>query len=152
MSLDDLKRRFVDEIKLRAYDDKYIDRNEEREILQIAIQQGISIDSARHALFQVCEHEGYVIESSLLKLIKAAELVGLQKFALEQTEPNFDLIEPRGIGRKPIELHRQFSIQRRRSFLDPAGELLGCMSRPIIQDERHGLHLATLCFYKQDGL
>ena len=70
MSLDDLKRRFIDEIKLRAYDDKYIDKNEEREILQIAIQQGISIDSARNALAQVCEHQGYVLESSLLKMIK----------------------------------------------------------------------------------
>jgi len=70
MSLDAIKKRFVDEIKLRAYDDKYIDKNEEREIMQIAIQQGIGIDSARAALAQVCEHEGYVLESALFKLIK----------------------------------------------------------------------------------
>jgi hypothetical protein len=70
MALDELKKRFVDEIKLRAYDDKYVDRNEEREILQIAIQQGISIDSARSALATVCEAQGYVLESALLKLIK----------------------------------------------------------------------------------
>lgn len=70
MALDDIKKRFVDEIKLRAYDDKYVDKNEEREILQIAIQQGISIDSARSALQQVCEHQGYVLESSLVKTIK----------------------------------------------------------------------------------
>ena len=49
MSIDEIKKRFVDEIKLRAYDDKYVDKNEEREILQVAIQQGISIDSARSA-------------------------------------------------------------------------------------------------------
>src|SRR5215212_3772783 len=67
MALDDIKKRFVDEIKLRAYDDKYVDKNEEREILQVAIAQGISIDSARSALAQVCEHQGYVLESSLLK-------------------------------------------------------------------------------------
>jgi len=70
MATDDLKRRFKDEIKLRAYDDKYIDKNEEREILQIAIQQGISIDSARNALVQVCESESFVLESNLLKLMK----------------------------------------------------------------------------------
>jgi len=70
MSMDVIKKRFVDEIKLRAYDDKYIDKNEEREILQIAIQQGIGIDSARAALAQVCENEGYVLESALFKLIK----------------------------------------------------------------------------------
>ena len=70
MSSEDIKKRFVDEIKLRAYDDKYVDKNEEREILQVAIQQGISIDSARSALQQVCEHQGYVLESTLLKLMK----------------------------------------------------------------------------------
>ena len=70
MSLEDLKKRFVDEIKLRAYDDKYVDRNEEREILQIAIQQGISIDSARQALAQVCDHNEYVLESGVIKLMK----------------------------------------------------------------------------------
>lgn len=70
MSLDEIKKRFVNEIKLRAYDDKYVDRNEEREILQIAIQLGVSIDSARSALAQVCEDNHYVLESAVLKLIK----------------------------------------------------------------------------------
>ena len=70
MALDDVKKRFVDEIKLRAYDDKYVDKNEEREILQVAIAQGISIDSARSALAQVCEHNGYILESTILKEIK----------------------------------------------------------------------------------
>ncbi len=46
MSLDEVKKRFVEEVKLRAYDDKYIDKNEEREILQIALQQGVTVDSA----------------------------------------------------------------------------------------------------------
>lgn len=70
MSIDEIKKRFVNEIKLRAYDDKYIDRNEEREILQISIQLGVSIDSARTALIQVCEENGYIIESIVLKSIK----------------------------------------------------------------------------------
>ena len=70
MSLDEVKRRFVEEVKLRAYDDKYIDKNEEREILQIAIQQGISVDSAASALAQVCESQGYVLESKVLSEVK----------------------------------------------------------------------------------
>lgn len=70
MSIDDIKKRFVDEIKLRAYDDRYIDKNEEREILQIAIQLGVGIDSARAALIQVCDDNGFVIESLIVKLIK----------------------------------------------------------------------------------
>ena len=70
MSLDDVKRQFVEQVKLRAYDDKYIDKNEEREILQIALQQGVTVDSARAALAQVCEMNGYVLESKALAQIK----------------------------------------------------------------------------------
>lgn len=70
MSIEDIKKRFMNEIKLRAYDDKYIDKNEEREILQIAIQLGVSIDSARQALVQVCEDQSYVMESQIMKMIK----------------------------------------------------------------------------------
>ena len=91
MALDDIKKRFVDEIKLRAYDDKFLDKNEEREILQIAIQQGVSIDSARSALQQVCEHQGYVLESSLVKTIKEqVETAAGNDGKVDQKE--FDLI------------------------------------------------------------
>ena len=67
MSIEDIKKRFVDEIKLRAYDDKYVDKNEEREILQIAIQQGIGIDSARSALAAGVRNQGYILESTVLR-------------------------------------------------------------------------------------
>ena len=70
MSVEDIKKRFVNEIKLRAYDDKYIDKNEEREILQTALQAGVTVDSARAALAQVCEANSYVLESKVLNEIK----------------------------------------------------------------------------------
>ncbi len=70
MAIEEIKKRFVNEIKLRAYDDKYIDKNEEREILQIAIQLGVGIDSARSALVQVCDEHMYVMESVVNKMIK----------------------------------------------------------------------------------
>ena len=70
MTLDEVKRQFVEQVKLRAYDDKYIDKNEEREILQIALQQGVTVDSARAALAQVCENNGYVLESKALSQVK----------------------------------------------------------------------------------
>jgi hypothetical protein len=70
MSLDEVKRQFVEQVKLRAYDDKYIDKNEEREILQIALQQGVTVDSARAALAQVCEMQGYVLESRVMAQVK----------------------------------------------------------------------------------
>ena len=70
MTLDDVKKQFREQVKLRAYDDKYIDKNEEREILQIALQQGVTVDSARAALAQVCETNGYVLESRVLSQVK----------------------------------------------------------------------------------
>ena len=69
-NLDDIKRRFVEEVKLRAFDDKYIDKKEEREILQIALTQGVTVDSARASLAQVCEGNGFVLESKVLQDIK----------------------------------------------------------------------------------
>ena len=76
MSLDEIKRQFVEQVKLRAYEDKYIDKTEEREILQLALQHGVTVDSARAALAQVCEANGYVLESSALKAVK--ELIDIQ--------------------------------------------------------------------------
>jgi hypothetical protein len=38
--------------------------------LQIAIQQGITVDSARAALAQVCEAQTYVLESAVLKQLR----------------------------------------------------------------------------------
>jgi hypothetical protein len=70
MTLDEVKKRFVEEVKLRAYDDKYVDKNEEREILQIALSGGITVDSARAALAQVCEANGFILESRVLADIK----------------------------------------------------------------------------------
>ena len=70
MTLDEIKKRFVEDVKLRAFDDKYIDKTEEREILQVAIQQGVTIESARASLAQVCDGNGYVLESAVLRTLK----------------------------------------------------------------------------------
>lgn len=69
MSPDDIKKRIVNEIKARAYDDKYIDRNEEREIVRIAIELGVTVESALAALNQVCDEFSYILESRVLKQI-----------------------------------------------------------------------------------
>jgi hypothetical protein len=77
MSLEQVKKRFVEEIKLRAFDDRYVDKGEEMEILKIAVGQGVSVDSARHALRQVCEASDFVLDSVLDD--KAKEM--LEQFA-----------------------------------------------------------------------
>ncbi len=69
MSPDAIKKRIVEEIKARAYDDKYIDRNEEREIIRLAIELGVTVESALAALNQVCDEYGYVLESHIVKQV-----------------------------------------------------------------------------------
>lgn len=68
-AIEEIPARLAEEIALRSFDDKYIDRNEEREILQIAIQLGMRLDVARATLARVCEHEGHVLESQAVRAI-----------------------------------------------------------------------------------
>jgi len=70
MTLDDIKREFASQVKLRGFDDKYIDKAEEKEIIQLAIAKGISFESARSSLQQVCEQQGYQLESGVMKEAK----------------------------------------------------------------------------------
>src|SRR2546428_8693176 len=43
----------------------------------------------------------------------ADEVIGLQVFALKHTEPDFELIEPGGIGRQPEHLKVQLPVTGR---------------------------------------
>ncbi len=70
MSPVDVERQLAEQVMLRAYDDKYIDRNEEREILQIALQHGATTETARATLAQVCDSHDYVLESRVLGEIR----------------------------------------------------------------------------------
>jgi hypothetical protein len=72
MSLEDLKRKFVEQVKLRGFDDKYIDAKEEKEILQLALAENVTLDSARAALKQICEREGYALESAVMDRVREA--------------------------------------------------------------------------------
>ena len=67
---EDIRQRFINEIKLRAFDDQYVDRQEEREILQIAIQMNVDLDTARMALIQACQMQNYVLESEVVNEMK----------------------------------------------------------------------------------
>jgi hypothetical protein len=69
---DDVTQRLVNEIRLRAYDDHYIDRTEEREILQIAVAVGLGLDPARQTLTRICTENGYVMETDVIASVKTA--------------------------------------------------------------------------------
>lgn len=86
MSPEDVKKRLVEEIKARGYDDRYIDRNEEREIIQIAIQLGVTVESALAALEQVCSESGYVQESRVLRRIEEQIAAAASDGAVDRQE------------------------------------------------------------------
>jgi len=67
MTPDDVKTKLLKEIHLRGYDDHYIDRNEEREILQIALQLGVGMEAARAEMAEVCVQSGYVLETAVIR-------------------------------------------------------------------------------------
>jgi hypothetical protein len=69
VSVEEIKTRFRAEIDRRALDDQYVDRNEEREIVQIALQLGMAPTEAHGALAQVCTEQAYVLESEVVKVI-----------------------------------------------------------------------------------
>ena len=86
MTADEIKKRFDDEIDRRGRDDRFIDRNEEREILQIALQLGMPADAARAALADVSKGRGYVQETGLEKAIRdrVAAAAGIDRSAFDR--------------------------------------------------------------------
>ena len=61
--MSDLQTRFIEQIKLRGLDDRFIDKQEEKEILSFAISEGVTLDKARLALKNTCLKGGFVLES-----------------------------------------------------------------------------------------
>ncbi|HEY2784468.1 MAG TPA: hypothetical protein VGJ05_05780 [Fimbriiglobus sp.] len=85
MPADDVTQRLVNEIRLRAYDDHYIDRTEEREILQIAVAVGVELDPARQTLARICADQGYVLESDVVASVRAAVEAAAREKKIDKT-------------------------------------------------------------------
>ncbi|CAN5532135.1 hypothetical protein BH11PLA2_BH11PLA2_39210 [soil metagenome] len=70
MTPDELQARFTAEIEKRAVFDRYIDGQEERELMQIGIQHGYDTQAARDFLVEVCTQRGYIIEAAVVTRIR----------------------------------------------------------------------------------
>ncbi len=57
-----LQSQFIEYITLQAYDDQYIDRQEEKEILQVGVKNGISVEDSLVLIAQVASQKGWVLE------------------------------------------------------------------------------------------
>ena len=71
--------------------------------------------------------------------------MGLQVCALKQTEPDCDLVHPRGVGRQPADLEVESPATGGWLLTQPAVELFRRMRGAMVQNQRPCLHLPPPC-------
>ncbi|MCK5716149.1 MAG: hypothetical protein KAH77_01580, partial [Thiomargarita sp.] len=59
---DDVRQKFVEYVMLQVFDDQYIDRQEEKQILQEGIKYGIGIEEGLAIMRQLVSEKGLVLE------------------------------------------------------------------------------------------
>ncbi len=72
-------QQFIEFIKLKVFDDGYIDRQEEKAILEEVVKRGIGVESGIAVIRQVATDHGYVVERMVDE--RAKEI--LQRFATD---------------------------------------------------------------------
>jgi len=70
-------KKFVEYIKLQVFDDQYIDRVEERRILESGIKDGIGVDKGLSIIREVAIENGWVVE----RLVEERAKEMLEQFA-----------------------------------------------------------------------
>lgn len=69
--------KFVEHIKLQVFDDQYIDRQEEKRILEEGIKMGIGVEKGLAIIRQVATEKGYGLEREIEEQAKKL----LQRFS-----------------------------------------------------------------------
>ncbi|MDM8565122.1 hypothetical protein QUF74_05660 [Candidatus Halobeggiatoa sp. HSG11] len=59
---DEVKKQFIDYIMLQVFDDQYIDRQEEKKILEEGIKKGIAIEEGLAIMRQAASEKNLVLE------------------------------------------------------------------------------------------
>lgn len=57
-----IKTQFIEFIKLQAFDDQYISRQEEKRILEVGVKNGIGVEESLSLILQVAADTGLVVE------------------------------------------------------------------------------------------
>jgi site-specific recombinase XerD len=57
-----IKTQFIEFIKLQAFDDQYISRQEEKRILEVGVKNGIGVEESLSLIRQVAADKGLVVE------------------------------------------------------------------------------------------
>lgn len=57
-----IKNQFIEFITLQGFDDQYIDRQEEKRILEVGVKNGLSVEEGLLLIRQVASQKGLVVE------------------------------------------------------------------------------------------
>jgi len=57
-----IRKQFMEFISLQAFDDQYIDRQEEKRILEVGVKNGISVEESLSLIHEVASQKGLVVE------------------------------------------------------------------------------------------
>jgi Ca2+-binding EF-hand superfamily protein len=57
-----VKKQFIDFITLQVFDDQYIDRQEEKKIVEEGIKKGLSVEESLSIMQQISSEKGWVLE------------------------------------------------------------------------------------------
>jgi hypothetical protein len=57
-----IKNQFIEFITLQGFDDQYIDRQEEKRILEVGVKNGMSVEESLLLIRQVASQKGLVVE------------------------------------------------------------------------------------------
>jgi hypothetical protein len=81
----------------------------------------------------------------LLQRLQALEVIRLQVLALQDAEPDFDLVWPRGGLGQPVDLDPQRPSSGLGLFGQPLLQLLGQMGWSVVQDQRQRMDTPPQC-------
>ncbi|HAI69137.1 MAG TPA: hypothetical protein DCM38_06840 [Gammaproteobacteria bacterium] len=57
-----IRNQFIEFITLQGFDDQYIDRTEEKRILEVGVKNGMSVEESLSLIRQVASQKGVVVE------------------------------------------------------------------------------------------
>src|SRR6266487_2189590 len=75
------------------------------------------------------------VSNGLFQVLDIDKVIGLEQLALQDTEPDLQLIEPGGIRRQPTDVKLELTLHHCWLFLQPAFQLLRSVGGSIVQDQ-----------------
>jgi hypothetical protein len=77
------------------------------------------------------------VSNGLFQVLDTDKVIGLKQLALQDLEPDLQLIKPGGIGRQPTDVKRELTLHHCWLFLQPAFQLFRSVGGSIVQDQAY---------------